>query len=242
MTKIVTVHQPNYLPWIGLFSKIKQSDCLIIGDTYFLGGQSTLNRNKIRTKNGWNYLTIPIGHKNKNTRICDITMPIENSWQKFHWKMIHDNYTRSPFFNQHRGFFERLYKNNYSYIWQINEEIIAYLLDCFNIETEVVKASDINIDPSLEKTDLMIALLKSVGAHTYLSGPSGRKYLEVEKFAQNGINLKYFKFEHPTYKQRYPGFEPCMSAIDLLFNMGSESSKLIKISGSVEDPLILSPA
>ncbi len=75
MPRVVTIHQPNYLPWIGLFSKISHADCLIIGDTYHLGGQSVFNRNKVRTLNGWKYLTIPLGHKCEGARICDVTVP-----------------------------------------------------------------------------------------------------------------------------------------------------------------------
>jgi hypothetical protein len=236
MTKIVTMHQPNYLPWIGLFSKIRQCDCLILADTFVLGGQSALNRNKIRTNNGWNYLTVPIGRKAEGTRICDITLPTDNSWQKLHRNMIHDNYTKASFFSLYRDFFEELYRKDFRYLCQINEEIILYLLKCFEINVEVMKASEIPVDPSLEKTDLMIALLKSAQhADTYLSGPSGRNYLQFEKFPQNNIDLKFFKFNHPVYPQRYPGFEANMTAIDLLFNVGPEASKIIEASGSIED-------
>ncbi len=89
---------------------------------------------------------------------------------------------------------------------EINEEIIRYLLKIFDIEIEVVKASDMNVDHGLEKTNLMIALLKEAGAEVYLSGPSGKDYLEVEKFQQNNIELKFFDFQHPVYPQEISGF------------------------------------
>ena len=49
------------------------------------------------------------------------------------------------------------------------------------------------------------------------------------------MELKFFNFKSPVYKQKYPGFEPDMSAIDLLFNMGPEASEIIKTSGSIVD-------
>jgi hypothetical protein len=82
---------------------------------------------------------------------------------------------------------------------------------------------------------MIIAVLKKIGADTYLSGESGRDYMEVEKFSQNNLTCKFLKFTHPVYKQRYPGFEPNLSAIDLLFNVGPQSGKVIKDSGSLED-------
>jgi len=235
MIRIVTAHQPNYLPWIGFFSKIKQSDCLIIADTVVMGDKSVFNRNKIRTNNGWVYLTIPIGHKALNRKICDIKLPSDKTWQKNHWQTVYRNYAHTKFFKDYQDFFEELYQRDFTYIWQLNLEIIKYLLKCFNIEVEMLKASEMTIDQNLRSTDFIIALMAGCGADIYLSGPSGRNYLNLKKFPQQNIGLKFFNFQHPVYQQRYPGFEPDMSAIDLLFNMGPHAGDVISASGSLED-------
>ena len=206
MTRIGTAHQPNYLPWIGLFSKIKQASCLILTDTFVMGDRSVFNRNKIRTNKGWGYLTVPVGHRSAGMRILDITLPPDKSWQKVHWQSIYANYVRTDFFKDHRDFFEELYQRNFDYLWEMNMEIINYLLKCFNIEVNVRKASEMPVDPNLETTDFIIALMASAGADTYLSGPSGRNYLDLGKFPQQNMGLKFARFEHPVYKQRYPGF------------------------------------
>lgn len=232
---IVTMHQPNYLPWIGLFSKIKKADIFIITDIYQFGRHTVTNRNKIRTNNGWGYLTIPVSRKFQETKICDVPLPADKKWREDHYKAIYHNYVGADFFSPYRDFLEELYQRDFKYLWEINVEIILYLLKCFEIDIEVLKASEMDMDPNLEKDDLLVALSKSVGADTYLSGPSGKDYLESEKFPQNNINLKFLKFQHPVYKQRYPGFEPNMAAIDLLFNVGTKSAEIIKASGSIED-------
>jgi len=82
---------------------------------------------------------------------------------------------------------------------------------------------------------MIIAVLDKLGANTYLSGPSGKNYMELEKVLDNGYNLKYSIFIHPVYKQGYPGFESNLSAIDLLFKMGPRSNQIIKSSGSMKD-------
>ena len=235
MPKIGTAHQPDYLPWIGLFSKIKQSDCFVIADTFVMGGQGVFNRNRIRTNTGWLYLTVPVGRKSAGIKMLDIAMPPDKNWQKTHWQTIYRNYVHTDFFKDHKNFFEELYQRDFDYLWQMNTEIINYLLKCFNIEVEVRKASEMAVDPNLETTDFIIALMATAGADIYLSGPSGRNYLERGKFSEQNVGLKFIKFEHPVYKQRYPGFEPNMSAIDLLFNMGPRAGEIIKASGSIED-------
>ena len=133
-----------------------------------------------------------------------MVLPEDNSWQQAHWKLINDSYAKTDFFGSHREFFEELYKKDFKYLWQINEEIILYLLKCFAINVEIKKASEMNVPGNLEKTDLMVSLLRNADAGVYLSGPSGSDYLELDKFSQNNIELKYFKFEHPVYKQRFP--------------------------------------
>lgn len=231
MNKIVAIHQPNYLPWLGFFSKIRHSDCFIILDNVEYPQRSVVNRNKIRTKSGWCYLTIPVGKNFYGAKICDVKLPRDKEWMKDHWETIRRNYAKADFFSLYQDFFKGLYQKDFEYLWQINEELIFYLFGCFEISVEVLKASELNVSPDLHRTDLLIALLKSVGAGTYLSGPSGKDYLDFPKFAQNNIALEFFEFQHPVYRQRYPGFEPGMAAIDLLFNMGTKASEFIKASG-----------
>lgn len=235
MTKIVTIHQPNYLPWIGLFSKIMRADCFVIADTFSLGSRSAVNRNKIRSNNGWLFLTVPIGHRCIGERICNIKLPQNKDWQRKHLNAIVSNYNKAPFFGSHRDFFEKLYDKDFEYLCQINEEIILYLFKCFKIELPVLKASQMSVDPNLPTTDYLISLVTSAGGDIYLSGPSGRNYMQLEKFSKQNMGLKFFKFEHPVYKQKYPGFEPNMSAIDLLFNVGPRAGEIIRASGNVED-------
>jgi hypothetical protein len=233
MRKIVTMHQPNYLPWIGLFSKIHLADCFIISDSYQCA--DITRRNKIRTNAGSGYLTIPIGKKFYKSRICDVLLPDEITWQDLHWQQIYQNYAHTKYFGDYGDFFKTLYKKDYKYLWQINIEIILFLLRCFDINVEILKTTDLNLDPQLEGTDLILAELKSVGGQIYLSGPSGSNYLEFKKFPNNDVDLKFFRFEHPVYKQRYPGFIPNLSAIDLLFNMGTMSGEIIRKSGFIEE-------
>lgn len=225
--KVVTIHQPNYLPWLGFFSKIKHSNCFVILDNVKYTKNGIINRNKIRAKEGWFYLTIPIERKYYDSKICEVKLPIDNRWKKTHWNAIETNYKKASHFKFYKEFLEKLYKNDFEFLWQMNEEIIFWLFKCFDISVEIVKASELNLDPKLKKTHLLIEILKEVGADSYLSGPSGRNYLEFDKFEENGLRLDFFNFKHPTYKQRYLGFEPYMTSIDLLFNLGEDGKKLI---------------
>jgi hypothetical protein len=242
MTKIVTMHQPNYLPWIGLFSKVKLATHFIVYNTAQYTNHGVVNRNKIRNTTGWCYLTIPIRRDFAYTKINEVTLPENQKWQHTHWQTIYLNYARTPFFKEHKDFFEDLYHQNFQYLWQLNEKIILYLLECFNIDVEVIRTSQLQITPDLHKTDAMIAYLKCLGTDVYISGPSGRDYLEMEKFSQNNISVKFFKFQHPIYRRRYSGFMENMSAIDLLFNLGPEAAEVVAKAGSLEAEIYTLPS
>jgi hypothetical protein len=234
MRNLVTMHQPNYLPWIGLFSKVKMCDCFVIMDTFQYTKDGVIHRNKIRTNTGTGYLTIPISKEFARAKIKDVELPSDKKWREIHWQTIYRNYIKTDFFRDYADFFEGLYHRDFHYLSEINMEIIRYLLKCFNINVEIIMASDLDIDQSLSHTDMIIAVLKNIEANSYLSGPSGKGYLEMEKFECSNLGCKFSNFTHPEYKQRYTGFEPNMAAIDLLFNMGPQSIDIINNSGRIE--------
>ena len=200
---------------------------------FFLFGKR-INRNKIRTFQGSNYLTIPVNRNYMLSKIVDVPLPKDKKWRRSHWIQIYRNYVKTPFFKDHEKFFENVYQEDFEYLWQLNNKILLYLLKCFQINVELHRTSELNACFGLYKTDLMIEYLKTLGADLYFSGPSGKSYLEVKKFQDNGIDLKFAQFDHPVYQQRYPGFEPRMSAIDLLFNHGPKSGEIIRSSISIE--------
>jgi hypothetical protein len=238
MRNMVTLHQPNYIPWIGLFSKISQTDCLVVMDTVQYIKRGITHRNKIRVSTGSSYLTIPISKAFAMSKINEVELPTERIWRKDHWRCIRHNYLKTDYFQQHMAFFNDIYKEDFRFLWQLNMKIIHYLLKAFDINVEVIMVSDLGLDPDLKGTDLIIEILKKVEARCYLSGPSGKGYLDTGRFKQNDIELKFAGFQHPVYKQRYPGFEPELSAIDLLFNMGPASGQIIRAAGSIEkEPL-----
>ena len=223
----VTIHQVNYLPWLGFFSKAKMSDIFVMFDVADYSKNNFMNRNKIRISSGWAYLTIPIERRYYRTPLYKVMLPSDDMWQESHWKNILFNYNKTDYFDSYSDFFERIYKEQHKTLMELNEKIILYLFEQFEIEVDVVKTTELDISPGLKRTDLLINILKGVGADAYLSGEKGREYIEKEKFSKVGIGLTFQEYEHPVYKQRFDGFEPFMSAIDALFNLGEKARNLI---------------
>lgn len=220
---ILSINQPAYLPWLGYFDRIYNSDIHIVLDHVQFEKNSMVNRNKVRTAQGWTWLTVPISTKGKfgYLSIDNLTISESRKWQKKHWKTISSAYSKAPFFKQHYKYFEEVYSKEWDKLYPLIESIVKYLLNALSINTKLIRSSE--LEPKENKSDLILELCDKTGATTYLSGPFGKDYLDLKKFHEHGIHVQFQDYEHPIYRQIHGEFLPYMSVIDLLFNEGSKS-------------------
>ena len=226
---IVSIAQPAYLPWLGYFDRIVKSDLHIVLDHVQYEKRGMTNRNKLRTREGWMWVSVPIRTKGRfdgGLAINRLEIEDDNRWARKHWQAIQYNYAKTPNYGGHSEFFERLYAERWPLLAPIAAATTAYLLECLNIRTQIAYSS--NLAPRATKADLIIELCRKVGASVYISGPLGRDYLEQEMFEAANIELLYHDYQHPVYRQAFEGFEPYMSAVDLIFNHGAESMEILE--------------
>lgn len=230
----LVAHQPEYLPYLGFFYKAKRADKFIFVDHVQFQkegfkNEHFQNRNRIRTGpglDGWIWLTIPVITKNKMfQKINEVEIDNSRFWAKKHWKSIYLNYKKAPFFNKYKDFFEQIYSKKWKKLADFNETIICYLFEQLDIDIPIYKSSDYNFKG--KKTDLIIEMCQELNADAHLSGPGGKHYVDEKKFKINGLEHKFSDFKHPVYVQQFKPFIPNMSIIDLLFNCGPESAKII---------------
>jgi len=227
---ILSVHQPQYIPWLGYFDKMARSDAFVFLDCVQYKEREFQNRNKIRTKDGWIWLTVPVVTKGLGRQVIrDVKIDNSFPWRKEHLGSINAWYGRSPFFDKYFAFFEETYSREWETLHDINIHIIGYILKELSIPTPVYFESKYDINS--KKTDRIIEICGKLEADTYLSGIGGKEYLETEKFAASGITLTYQDFRHPAYKQQFMkdkgDFMPYMSILDLLFNEGPRAGEIL---------------
>ena len=227
----VSVMQPAYLPWLGYFDRVAKSDLHVVLDHVEMDKSSQTkftNRNRVRTPSGWTWLTVPVRTKGECSRmpIRNLSIVQDSDWARKHWNSIRGNYARAKCFREHATFFEGLYRNRWELLEPLISETTSYLLHAFNISTKLIRSSD--LDPQKTKSDLILELCYKVNAKVYISGPFGRDYLNSVAFAEADIEIRYHDYPHPEYQQAFNGFEPYMSAIDLLFNHGSKSRGILE--------------
>jgi hypothetical protein len=186
----------QYIPWLGYFDKIARSDCFVILDQVQYKSREYQNRNRIRTKNGSMWLTVPVKSKGRGReKICDIHIDNSNGWRKKHCNSLKAWYKGARFFHRYFPFFEEVLTGDWEKLEEINMHIIQYMLKELDINTTVYFESDLDITST--KTDRIIDLCRKLNADVYLSGSGGRDYLEEEKFEGEDIRLVYQDFTHP---------------------------------------------
>ena len=236
---IVSIMQPAYLPWLGFFDRIAASDVLILLDHVLIDRNSKTkfaNRNRIRTPDGWTWLTVPIRSKGRHGELLlnEIEVNNETDWRAKHWRAIEMNYRRAPHFADYAAPFQVMFETEWTRLAALNAAGQKIFTEALGIGTRTMLSSE--MDCRETKDRLIVELCEKAGATAYISGPFGRDYLKPEDFRAAGVELLFHDYDHPEYKQCFEGFEPYMSAIDLLFNHGPEALQILR------RPASLSPA
>ena len=225
----VVILQPSYIPWRGYFHQIQKADLFVFFDCVQYDDRGWRNRNKIKIGNDAQWLTIPVNSKGcqtLKTPIKNIPIVWDTPWNDKHLQTLLLNYNRAQFSDKYQPLLKEIYSRHDSLLSDFTcstTEIIARELGIAH--TKFIRSSDLGAEGS--KTDRLIWILKKVGATHYISGPSAADYIEREKFEEAGITLEFMAYDYPQYPQLHGNFQPQVSVLDLLFNVGPDAGKYI---------------
>ncbi len=226
----IAILQPSYIPWIGYFDQMARVDRFVFLDDVQFTRRDWRNRNKIRTPQGSAWLTVPILQKNRYQQsLKETEIDPASPWKRKHCEAIRSNYSRSPYFDLYFPAVKSIYNKDYRFLTDLCYAGIEFLTESFKIDTPTSCSSDLNVGGA--KGDRILEICEALKAENYLSGDSAENYLDPKAFEQRGMGLEFQRYQHPEYKQCFPDFVPYLSAIDLLFNCGEESLKILQGSG-----------
>ena len=224
----LTAHQIGYLPWLGLFHKIWLSDTFVSLDTtQYLTGE-WMNRNKIKSHNGDEWLTVPVIRKGfLNKKAFEIRIDDSRNWRKKHFKTLCLNYKNSRYYDYYINILEKIYLKKWDFLSDLNEHILKIFLKELNIKVEFLKASDENFNG--KGSDLVLDICKKLKADKFIFGSQGTNYVLESDFKENNIEIFFQNYAHPKYSQSHGNFISNLSVIDLFFNEGPKSlEKIVK--------------
>ncbi len=227
---IIGIHQPNFLPWISYFHKIKSVDKFVfLDDVQIPRGKSYCSRTKILIQNSEAWLTIPILNKSEMLLIKDVKVNNNLNWKKKHLRTLELNYRKSLFFHEVIDIINNVYEDDSEYLIDYNMPLITKISQYLDLKTEFIKSSEISLNREITGLEKILEINKILKSDSYLSG-SGRgsqRYIDEARFKPENINLIWQEFVHSTYPQLSKNFIRNLSIIDLLFNCGKNSSQIL---------------
>jgi hypothetical protein len=188
-----------YHPPVGYMAEAILADELMIEAFETYQKQTYRNHCVIYGPNGRQSLSIPVVKVYGNhTPTREIRISTHQDWQKIHWRSIETAYNNSPFFLYYQDKFIHFYEKKYSFLLDLNLEILHTYLQLLKINTPVSITANYQRSPMVTKD---------------LRDQSGLKQQEVSEIS-------------PPYRQVFEsrsGFLPGLSFLDVLFNLGPET-------------------
>lgn len=221
----IAVLQPSYLPWLGFFEQMMSVDTFVFYDDVQYTKNDWRNRNRIKTKDGFLWLTIPV-NSSTSLQIREVRIDNNQNWQEKHQKTLAQLYSKALYFEEVSAIFEPLWNNRYEFLLDAVVDSIGIITEYLDIDTKIVFSSEMQV--SGNKNEKLINICKRLDASEYYSGLAAQNYLDNELFNKNGINIAFQHYQYPLYPQLHGNFVSHLSTIDLLFNCGKKSRQMIK--------------
>jgi hypothetical protein len=239
---IIAAHQPNFMPWLGYFDKMKKADVFVTVDHVQMERQSFQNRTRIKTAEGARWITVPVVQESRDERVLD--KRIDNSrggrfrWERKMGLTLKYAYQAAPHYAEFAPALTEILESRWEKLADLNHKLIDYCRAALMIRTPMVRSSELKLSGS--KSEMILSMCRELGAKAYLSGTgASREYLDVAAFQRAGIEVLWQEFQHPQYTQS-PASKPFiekLSTLDLLFNCGSESANYFGNAGPATRPM-----
>lgn len=229
MPLTVAIVQSNYIPWKGYFDLMRSADVFVLYDSVQYTKRDWRNRNRIKTPQGVQWLSIPAQVKSRYLqRIRDVEIA-EPHWHERHWASLHTNYRAAAHYDAMAPQIADLYDRcaGMTHLSKVNALLLRGLADMLGVRTPFVDSGSLGSRPG--RTDNLVHLCRELGATTYLSGPAAQDYMDERLFEEVGIAVRYFDYAgYKTYPQLHGPFDHHVSAVDLLMNTGHQAAQYLE--------------
>ena len=217
------VHQPCYMPWLGMMMKASMCDVFVFMDDAQYTRGSFIESNSIKTPQGALRLRVPLDYRFGYT-ISQAKPKYALKWRERHLKSIRMNYARAPYFDEAYQLVSDVLATEYASLADLNIACTEAMFEWFGIRPRTERSSCLGVTASKEQR--VIDICKAVGADVYISGKGAAAYQDGAHFDAEGVKLVYADYEPRPYSQRFGGFVPNLSAIDYMMNEGHRTGFL----------------
>lgn len=187
----------TYFGPVQWYQKLHRHDHALIDGSERYRKQTYRNRTVIATTAGTQVLTVPV---EKAPLIRDVRISDHGAWRHLHWHALLSAYGESPFFDYYADDLRPFFEQRWEFLLDFNMAITLKMCELLDIQT-------------LPQCALP-------------SSPSEEGMLDFREAIHPKHPLPDADFMPRPYYQVYAqkhGFQPNLSILDLLFNMGNEA-------------------
>ncbi len=221
-----------FLPWVGLFEQVANSDAFIhYDDVQLPQGRSFINRVQIKTAKGPSWLTLPIKNSRELLTIEQSEVSQDHQWQKKMLNLFAENYRKSQFFEDAAEILDQTIHLKTKSLAELNIHGFNLVCDYFDLNKKEFHRSSL-FPSTARSSERLLELVKQFRGSIYLTGHGARNYLNHELFEREGVEVRYMNYRKLEYTQLHSPFDPHVSILDLIANKGKEG-KMQLVSGSI---------
>jgi hypothetical protein len=223
----LAISQPTFLPWIGYFALLAKVENFIFLDDVQFEKRSWQQRNFIQLNSQAHLITVPVKTKGKyKQKISDVEINDFKEILKIKNKILHA-YKKTKYFNDYYQGISNIFDTSEKFLIDLNIKLIKFFSKELKINVKFHLSSSYKIQSN--KENLIFDLCKKVNCNEYITTIGSQKYLDkFKKVPGTNIKISYFGFDDIKYFQNNNGFIPKLSVLDLLFNEGQNSIKIIE--------------
>ncbi|MBX2822041.1 MAG: WbqC family protein [Rhodothermaceae bacterium] len=215
----IAVRPPEYMPRLSYVALMKYVDVFVVADTFQYSRQSFQNRARIRTPHGWSWISVPLVGRQHGTPICKTQIDNRSAWQSKHRRAFQYNYGNTVYFPFFEDRITSLYESEWNTLGDLTWSTIKLFHELFSIKCRLMRASQLE-----RKSDSLPVILEQFDFDHYLSP---RESFDKDKEGLSSISC--FEYNEPRYRQHFEGFEPEITAFDVLCNYGNEAVGVVQV-------------
>ena len=218
----IAVRPPEYFPRLASLALMQQADRFVLADTFQYSRQSFQNRARLRTpprpRQAWQWISVPLKGRQHGRPICEVEVDNRTTWARSHWRAFHYNYRTAPFFDHYEEAFRDLFERPWTHLGALTCATTERLHELFGLASTLVRASEL---PGVPRH--LQALVEAAGGGMLLTSGAAAAHDR-----RHVASVEAVAYREPAYRQNFDGFEPGMSAADLLFNYGPEALSVLR--------------
>lgn len=223
----IGIMQPYFMPYIGYWQLISAVDQFVLLDDVNYIKRGWINRNKILVNGHPKLFSLPIAKASQNRFIMDTKLAFYEREKEKLLKTVALAYKKAPYFTESYTLLQKIVRNKEEDLTEYIAESIREVMHYLQMDTVLIKSSEIKKNNHLRAQDKIIEICKLLGADEYYNAIGGVGLYDAEAFKEQGIRLRFVSTEEICYKQFGNEFEKNLSVIDVMMFLPVKEIKKI---------------